>query len=92
MSCRIYPSSPHAVESTGLVWEWNTRDWSDAGHYEIPAGLSAAALSPKSLVIALALQDGTIRFLCYRYRAVEAYSRCRNGRWQRSCDYAGSQI
>jgi hypothetical protein len=61
-SCRIYPSRPYAVESTGLVWEWNTSDWSDAGHYEIPVGISAAALSPNSLVIALALQDGTIRF------------------------------
>lgn len=52
----------YAVESTGMVWKWSTTDWSDAGHYQIPAGVSAAALSPNSQVIASALEDGTVRF------------------------------
>jgi WD40 repeat protein len=52
----------YAVESTGMVWKWSTSDWSDAGHYQIPAGVSAAALSPNSQVIASALADGTVRF------------------------------
>jgi len=52
----------YAVESTGIIWKWNTTDWSDAGHYQIPPGVSAAALSPNSHVIASAIEDGTVRF------------------------------
>jgi len=52
----------YAVQSTGMVWRWNTADWSDAGHYELPVGVSAAALSPNSRMIAFALTDGTVRF------------------------------
>lgn len=52
----------YAVESTGMVWKWSTSDWSDARHYRIPAGVSAAALSPNSQVIACALSDGSVRF------------------------------
>lgn len=52
----------YAVESTGMVRKWRAPDWSDAGHYQIPAGVSAAALSPNSQVIASALEDGTVRF------------------------------
>jgi WD40 repeat protein len=52
----------YAVESTGMVWKWNTSDWSNAGHFEIPAGVSAAALSPNSRTIAVAINDGTVRF------------------------------
>jgi len=52
----------YAVESTGMVWKWSTTDWSEAGHYQIPGGVSAAALSPNSHVIASALEDGTVRF------------------------------
>lgn len=52
----------YAVESTGVVWKWSTNDWSDAGYYQIPAGVSAAALSPNSQVIASTLEDGTVRF------------------------------
>jgi WD40 repeat protein len=52
----------YAVESNGRVWQWNATNWTDAGHYQIQKGGSAAALSPNSKVIAVAHQDGAIRF------------------------------
>lgn len=47
-----------AVQSSGRVWLWNTSDWTEAGGYQTELGVSSAALSPNSKVIAMANQDG----------------------------------
>ncbi len=51
-----------AVQSSGRMWLWNTADWSSTGNYQTQAGASAAALSPNGQVIAIANQDGAVRF------------------------------
>jgi WD40 repeat protein len=51
-----------AVQSSGRVWKWNTVDWSSIGDYQTQAGASAAALSPSGQTIAIANQDGAVRF------------------------------
>lgn len=51
-----------AVQSSGRVWQWNTTDWTSAGGYQTEPGASSAALSPNGQVIAIANQDGAVRF------------------------------
>lgn len=50
------------MQSSGRVWLWNTSDWTEAGGYQTELGVSSAALSPNSKVIAMANQDGAVRF------------------------------
>ena len=51
-----------AVQSSGKIWQWNTADWTSAGVYQTEPGASSAALSPNGKVIAIANQDGAVRF------------------------------
>jgi WD40 repeat protein len=52
----------YAVESTGTVRTWKTRDWSRARDYQVQSGASSAALSPNGKALAVANADGAIRF------------------------------
>ena len=52
----------YAVQSSGVVWKWKAADWTSAGSFGTQAGAASAALSPNGKVIALANQDGAVRF------------------------------
>lgn len=55
--------------------KWSTTNWSEAGHCQVPAGVSAAVLSPNSQVMGCALADGSVRFYAAETGAVETCSR-----------------
>jgi hypothetical protein len=52
----------YAVESTGTVWAWKTRDWSGASDYQVQSGASSAALSLNGKALVVANTGGAIRF------------------------------
>jgi WD40 repeat protein len=52
----------YAVQSSGMVWTWNTPDWTSGGKYQTEPGATSSALSPNGEVIAIANEDGAIRF------------------------------